>query len=217
MSSRTGGDRARQKAATRASLKEAARACFTARGYAATQVGDIARRARVAHGTFYVHFPSKDQLTDELLAEFNQALLARLERTWARHADAPVAARVRRVAEACLDHWASERELLAAVAERASSAAAVATLKDGISPPAGEFLLGRLRAVAEAAGIVVDDPELIMQALLGMWMRVGVRYVFGPRTSRRAAADVLVRMSLGALVGIVPSLAPLLADPGDRR
>jgi AcrR family transcriptional regulator len=217
MSAKVSGERARQKAATRESLKRAARACFAERGYAATQIGDIARRAQVAHGTFYVHFPGKEQLTDELLAEFNQALLARLERVWSLSAGAPLAARVRRLAEACLGRWARERELLAAVAERAGSTAALTTLKDGVSPPAAAFLLARLRAVAEASGIALADAELIAHALLGMWMRVGVRYVFGPRTSRRSAVDVLARMSLGALAGVLPAHARELVDRGEAR
>ncbi|MBZ0237421.1 MAG: TetR/AcrR family transcriptional regulator, partial [Deltaproteobacteria bacterium] len=103
MSAKSTGARARQKAETRERLKEAARACFAERGYAATQVGDIARRAKVAHGTFYVHFPGKEELTDELLGELNQALLARMEDVWTRTARAPLGERVRRLAEACLD------------------------------------------------------------------------------------------------------------------
>jgi AcrR family transcriptional regulator len=217
MSASEASGRARQKAATRDGLKAAARACFAERGYAATQIGDIARRAGVAHGTFYVHFPGKEQLTDELLAEFNQALLARLEQVWARSEGEPLPDRVRRLADACLERWGRERELLAAVAERAGATTALATLKDGVSPPVAGFLLDRLRAVVEASGGSLDDAELIVQALLGMWMRVGVRHVFGPRTSRRAAVDVLARMSLGALAGVAPQLAPLLLAPGGSR
>ncbi|MCB9560730.1 MAG: TetR/AcrR family transcriptional regulator [Kofleriaceae bacterium] len=209
--------RAQQKAATRDSLKAAARACFAEQGYAATQIGDIARRAGVAHGTFYVHFPGKEQLTDELLAEYNQALLARLERVWARSAGAPLPERVHALADACLDRWARERELLAAIAERAGATAALGTLREGVSPAVATFLLDQLREVAVAAGLDDAAAELIVQALLGMWLRVGVRYVFGPRTSRRGAADVLTRMSLGALAGVVPALAATVAAPGGPR
>lgn len=207
MSAKNSGPRARQKAETRRSLKEAARQSFAEQGYAATQVGDIARRARVAHGTFYVHFQTKEQLTDELLVEFNEALVARLERVWKKNGDQPPSVLAERVAEACLDYWARERELLSAFAERTTASTGLATLRDGICPPVAEFLVQRLRALAVSGGSELVDAELVAQALLGMWMRIGLRYVFGPRLSKKTAASLLARLSLGALAQVVPALA----------
>lgn len=54
-------------ARTRASLVKAARALFEKSGYLDTNVGDIARRARVAHGTFYTYFSSKEEIFSEVV------------------------------------------------------------------------------------------------------------------------------------------------------
>ena len=63
-------------ARTRAALVKAARALFEKNGYLDTNVGDIARRARVAHGTFYTYFNSKEEIFSEvveaLLADFRK-------------------------------------------------------------------------------------------------------------------------------------------------
>jgi AcrR family transcriptional regulator len=56
-------------------LKAAALALFGERGYEGTSVDDIARRAGLAAGGFYLHFRSKRQLLLSLMDE----LLARLE------------------------------------------------------------------------------------------------------------------------------------------
>ena len=54
-------------ARTRAALVKAARALFEKRGFLDTNVGDISRRARVAHGTFYTYFSSKDDVFTEVM------------------------------------------------------------------------------------------------------------------------------------------------------
>jgi AcrR family transcriptional regulator len=54
-------------ARTRAALVKAARALFEKRGFLDTNVGDISRRARVAHGTFYTYFNSKDDIFAEVM------------------------------------------------------------------------------------------------------------------------------------------------------
>lgn len=63
-------------ARTRASLVKAARALFERNGYLDTNVSDIARRAHVAHGTFYTYFNSKEAIFSEvvegLLADFQR-------------------------------------------------------------------------------------------------------------------------------------------------
>lgn len=63
-------------AKTRTALVKAARALFEKQGYLDTNVGDISRRARVAHGTFYTYFTSKE----EIFAEVADALVEDLQR-----------------------------------------------------------------------------------------------------------------------------------------
>ena len=63
-------------ARTRSTLVKAARSLFEKRGYLDTNVGDIAGRARVAHGTFYTYFNSKE----EIFAEVADALLQDFQR-----------------------------------------------------------------------------------------------------------------------------------------
>ncbi|MGD9995886.1 MAG: TetR/AcrR family transcriptional regulator [Ilumatobacteraceae bacterium] len=74
-------------ARTRAALVKAARALFEKNGYLDTNVGDIARRARVAHGTFYTYFNSKEdifiEVAENLLADFQR--IASEEPTVADH------------------------------------------------------------------------------------------------------------------------------------
>ena len=60
----------------RARLKEAGLACFGEKGYQASSIDDIASRAELATGGFYLHFRSKRQLLavlmDELLEKLSQ-------------------------------------------------------------------------------------------------------------------------------------------------
>ena len=75
-------------ARTRAALVAAARQVFEKNGYIDVNVGDIAKRARVAHGTFYTYFTSKE----EIFAEVVQALLADFQRI--AHDEPPVSGEV---------------------------------------------------------------------------------------------------------------------------
>ena len=59
-------------ARTRSTLVKAARSLFEKRGYLDTSVGDIAGRARVAHGTFYTYFNSKEEMFAEVADHFVQ-------------------------------------------------------------------------------------------------------------------------------------------------
>lgn len=52
-----------QKAATRNAIMETAKKVMIRKGIGNTQISEITREAGVAHGTFYVHFKSKEQLT----------------------------------------------------------------------------------------------------------------------------------------------------------
>jgi AcrR family transcriptional regulator len=59
--------RAKRSAERRATILAAALEEFSARGFAATRLDDVARRADVAKGTIYLHFADKETLFQELL------------------------------------------------------------------------------------------------------------------------------------------------------
>ncbi len=57
---------------TRLKLLQAAEKLFGSRGYRNTLVSDIAKVAKVASGTVYVHFQSKEQILEELVTSTNR-------------------------------------------------------------------------------------------------------------------------------------------------
>lgn len=71
--------RAQNAAARRAAIVDAALDEFTARGFAATRLEDVAKRAGVAKGTIYLHFADKEALFQELLRSAMLPLIAKLD------------------------------------------------------------------------------------------------------------------------------------------
>ena len=52
---------------------------FIARGFAATRLDDVARRAGVAKGTIYLHFKDKESIFEELI---RTAIVPMITRLW---------------------------------------------------------------------------------------------------------------------------------------
>jgi AcrR family transcriptional regulator len=67
---------AQRRAATIAAIVSAASKLFTARGFAATSIDDIASRAGVAKGAVYHHFESKEQIFQRVFEQMTGALAA---------------------------------------------------------------------------------------------------------------------------------------------
>jgi AcrR family transcriptional regulator len=84
--SRSGGEtaaaqtstRAERAAERRAAIVDAALDEFIARGFTATRLDDVARRAGVAKGTIYLHFRDKESMFEELISTAIVPLLGRL-------------------------------------------------------------------------------------------------------------------------------------------
>jgi AcrR family transcriptional regulator len=75
-------------AARRDAILDAALDEFSARGFAATRLDDVAKRADVAKGTIYLHFKDKESLFQELIRSKMAPVVGTLEATFA--ADLPL-------------------------------------------------------------------------------------------------------------------------------
>jgi AcrR family transcriptional regulator len=73
------GKRAEQSAARREAILTAALDEFSASGFAATRLDDVARRAGVAKGTIYLHFRDKEALFQELIRTALTPFVATIE------------------------------------------------------------------------------------------------------------------------------------------
>jgi len=85
---RRAGARAQRSAERRDAILAAALDEFAARGFAATRLDDVARRASVAKGTIYLHFADKEALFEELIRQEIGPVIGALEQ--ASHADVPL-------------------------------------------------------------------------------------------------------------------------------
>src|SRR5512147_1022472 len=71
--------RAERAAERRGAIIEAAMDEFIARGFAATRLDDVAKRAGVAKGTIYLHFKDKESMFEELI---RTAIVPMISRLW---------------------------------------------------------------------------------------------------------------------------------------
>jgi AcrR family transcriptional regulator len=71
-------NRAARTAERRAAIVEAAMEEFIVRGFAATRLDDIAKRAGVAKGTIYLHFKDKESMFEELVRTVIVPVVAKL-------------------------------------------------------------------------------------------------------------------------------------------
>jgi AcrR family transcriptional regulator len=107
--------RERQRAERRQRLVQAALASFAQLGYAQTSVRDIAERADLGHGTFYLYFKSKDDLLLWLIGESVASLPGRLLAP--RPEDDDVVPSLRQSALGLLEWFAEHRGVLLALRE----------------------------------------------------------------------------------------------------
>src|SRR5690349_17893437 len=81
---------AERRAVTQAKLLDAAVACLTDRGYAATSVVDVQQRAGVSRGALQHYWPSRAALVVDAVKALFDSMAARLRADMAAQADAIV-------------------------------------------------------------------------------------------------------------------------------
>src|SRR5690348_1202063 len=92
----------RRKEARPAEILDAALTCFAERGFAATRLDDVAKRAGITKGTLYLYFPNKEEV---FKAVVRQAIVANIARGEALVAESSEPAAV--LLERLIHHWAA--------------------------------------------------------------------------------------------------------------
>jgi TetR/AcrR family transcriptional repressor of mexJK operon len=187
----TAGDRAR--AQTRLRLLNSGKVLFAENGLHRTTTHDIAAHAGVAAGTFYNHFADKGALFHEITAEGIRELDARLQ--LGAHPSRRLRDGVRRHAEALVSFAEDHRELIRILFSRESDAYAV---QDGVlADLAARIAEGRRQAIAREEMPAAIDPDVLAQAVVGMWARVVAWWAEDPeRTPRETVIETLTRIQL---------------------
>src|SRR5246127_2938695 len=96
------GTRAARRDERRAAILAAALEEFAARGFAATRLDDVARRARIAKGTIYLYFRDKESLFQQLVRTMLSPLVGTIETAALREVP------IRAVAEMIVDLFVNE-------------------------------------------------------------------------------------------------------------
>lgn len=205
---------------TREHLLDAARAEFGRAGPGAARVEDIARRAGVSKGAFYLHFESKQAALVEIVQRLVGALEEMAERRdqathrlWAEPPADTAEVQARFEAEVALDVDLLEvlwrhRHLIAAVDGAAGPR--VAGLVDGFKRRLRAAITGRIRARQEA-GQLRDDvsPAVVADLVMGTYLDL-IRRMAGLREKPDLAAwerDLLVIIYQGLLTRRSPTSA----------
>jgi len=166
-----------QKEQTRERIYAHAMQLFDERGYDEVNIDDIVRGTDIARGTFYIHFPRKDDILLELIRRCDKVIVGRMA---AVRRDRPLRTVLKATTDAFADTWRDRRALLphaGAVALR--RIAAVAGPRDSeplrvelVKHVAAAVTAGELRARLPAQ-MLADVFLLDVFAALMAWASTG--------------------------------------------
>lgn len=190
----------RSRQATRARLLESGRLLFAKHGLHGVTTHDIAHRAEVASGTFYLHFKNKREVFREIVDGSVSELIERMDNAALPYLDdlkrtLDMQGFVTAQAEAMVGFAEENREMIRILFSADTDAAAVGS--DVLSLLASTVAEGRRELMA--AGVVPSDvdPAVLGQAVVGMWAQVLSWWSEDPtRVSRNVLIESLIRIQL---------------------
>ncbi|CAN5519852.1 hypothetical protein BH11ACT7_BH11ACT7_40010 [soil metagenome] len=186
----------------RGAILSAARELLVERGYAATSIPEIVKRAGVAQGTFYRYFDSKAQLVEALSLQLQQEIQDGLDAAITKCGpDKPVTMVIADLISAALQVMQRYEDIYPFLSTEA--------LLFGSSPAAARQRAGYVAVLAElitrdqSTGLVPADvdPQLTA-ALIGAILDHTARVVASPKTGRkqrRHTIDQAIRFITRAL------------------
>jgi AcrR family transcriptional regulator len=186
--------------AYRASLREAAERVFVRSGFHAAKMTEIAAAAKVAVGTLYNYFDSKEEIFAEIFVARSRDLHARLEP--ALSADSPIE-RLSSTVRTCFEHMDRHGALFALFVERGGTAEYDLQRLGGDVCEAEytrflRMLRGIIESAVDAGELRRDIPAATMVATLSGAMN-GATYAWLKRRRRgrlAAGADDLLKLFL---------------------
>jgi AcrR family transcriptional regulator len=207
-----GAGRSPRSERTRAALLKAARRVFSRDGFLDARIGDISREAKVAHGSFYTHFTSKEEIFREVLMQvhhesFEVEAQRRHESQLDRDAD-PIS-RIAATNAGYLDAYRRNARILATLEQLASSNAAFAAIR---RETRDNYIRRSARAIKtwQAEGLVdaALDADCVAKILGGMVERYAhMAYVFDEGCDETTARDTLTRVWASTLGLSTPTTA----------
>ncbi|MBT3984188.1 MAG: TetR/AcrR family transcriptional regulator [Bacteriovoracaceae bacterium] len=191
--------RKEQKEITKSSIKKVALNLFYKKGKDNTSIAEIAKKANIAGGTFYFHFEDKDQLIEELIQEFNDKYIERFQNVFVDGIPENGDELLFSICSTFLDHFKENKKVVSIIVEKMKIDRGLQGLAFGASPELINFLTHILEIKAKQQGVSIEDPELIIHALFGMWLRVGLQYLFNKQVTKEKSLAVLTRLTQGAI------------------
>ncbi|WP_437332958.1 TetR/AcrR family transcriptional regulator [Sorangium sp. So ce394] len=169
--------RDRQREDTRQRIYEAAMAVFRRDGFATARIEDIARSAGVSHGSFYFHFPTKDDVLFQHHRELDQRVVAALS---ALPEDAPLRVLLDTLCAAFSLEWERDSSLVPDLAAAMIRRGMVRTPPAEMSP-VGRLLTERFRLAADRGELGRALPmEWLCSILLGQLFTTTIAWLAEP-------------------------------------
>ncbi|WP_251151662.1 TetR/AcrR family transcriptional regulator [Cellulosimicrobium sp. Marseille-Q4280] len=195
-----GNDARRQR--TRRALLDSATSLFEVKGYAATTVVEIARGAKVSERTFYVHFPSKEDVLFAHVQDFT-TLAWRV----AVETESPYPVERARAALLAMIDAASTDENVARHAEARAGLAARGQVPRALGGHLVELARGLSSRIAGATGAPLVTVAPMVGAAIGAVEAAGLLAAQDP-TLADSRRDVMARALTAALHGFQVQDAP---------
>jgi AcrR family transcriptional regulator len=187
---------ARSRRATRARLLESGRLLFAKNGLHGVTTHDIAHRAEVASGTFYLHFKNKREVFREIVDASVSELIQRIDTAcvpYLAHDD--LSGLVNAQAEAMVGFAEEHREIIRMLFSADTDAAAVGS--DVLNLLAQTIAESRRELLAKGVGPSDIAPAVLGQAVVGMWSQVLFWWSEDPtRITREALIESMTRIQL---------------------
>jgi AcrR family transcriptional regulator len=183
---------------TRRDVLDAALACFSTRGYVATSLSDVGRRAQVTRGAVYHHFDSKQALFEEVLLDQLAGSVATLAE--ATTGDDP---RVRAASAlvAFLDLCTAE-PFRTIVLEQGPIALGWGRWRELDQAHTLRVITDHLRALAAAGVITVEVTGVLTQLLYACLHEAADLVSHAPADRRKAVQEEAVELVLRFLDGL---------------